>query len=52
MKSSVVLIAALLLAACASAPKSPTTIEEVCPDDETCPPASDAEVREFFRRYL
>lgn len=27
------------------------SIEEICPDDETCTPATPDELREFFRRY-
>lgn len=44
---------ALLLAGCASVPRPapPLTIEEICPDDETCQPATPEEIREFFRRY-
>ncbi len=44
-------LALLTLSSCASAPKAPLTIEEVCPDDEACPPAKAGEVREFFKRY-
>lgn len=52
MKAAFLLLA-LFLAGCASAPppRPPATIEEVCPDDEECPPATDQEVREFFQRW-
>lgn len=42
----------ITLHGCASAYlRPPITIEETCPDDETCVAATPEEIREFFRRY-